>query len=47
MLDHRAPEPAQNGATDAWKDLTDLYRSLILAYLNRQGVPVGNLGDLS
>jgi RNA polymerase sigma-70 factor (ECF subfamily) len=38
---------AQTGETDAWKDLTDLYRPLILAWLNRQGVPAGDLEDLS
>jgi hypothetical protein len=29
---------AQTGETEAWKDLVDLYRPLILAWLNRQGV---------
>jgi len=38
---------AQNGETDAWHDLTDLYRPLILAWLNRQGVPAADLEDLS
>jgi RNA polymerase sigma-70 factor (ECF subfamily) len=38
---------AQTGETDAWKDLTDLYRPLILGWLNRQGVPAGDLEDLS
>jgi RNA polymerase sigma-70 factor (ECF subfamily) len=38
---------AQTGETDAWKDLTDLYRPLILAWLNRQGVPAADLEDLS
>ncbi len=38
---------AQTGETAAWKDLTDLYRPLILAWLNRQGVPPGDLEDLS
>src|SRR5262249_27169382 len=38
---------AQTGETDAWKDLTDLYRPLILGWLNRQGVPPGDLEDLS
>src|SRR5581483_799823 len=38
---------AQTGEEDAWKDLTDLYRPLILAWLNRQGVPAGDLEDLS
>jgi RNA polymerase sigma-70 factor (ECF subfamily) len=38
---------AQTGEADAWKDLTDLYRPLILAWLYRQGVPAGDLEDLS
>jgi hypothetical protein len=38
---------AQTGETDAWRDLTDLYRPLILSWLNRQGVPGGDLEDLS
>jgi RNA polymerase sigma-70 factor (ECF subfamily) len=38
---------AQAGETDAWKGLTDLYRPLILAWLNRQGVPAGDLEDVS
>ena len=38
---------AQSGETDAWKDLTDLYRPLILRWLNRQGVPARDLEDLS
>ena len=38
---------AQTGETDAWKHLTDLYRPLILGWLNRQGVPAGDLEDLS
>ena len=38
---------AQTGETNAWKDLTDLYRPLILGWLNRQGVPAGDLDDLS
>src|SRR5262249_44061669 len=37
---------AQTGETEAWKDLTDLYRPLILGWLNRQGVPAGDLEDL-
>src|SRR5262249_43142970 len=37
---------AQNGQTNAWKDLTDLYRPLILGWLNRQGVPARDLDDL-
>jgi RNA polymerase sigma-70 factor (ECF subfamily) len=38
---------AQAGEANAWKDLTDLYRPLIIAWLNRQGVPAGDLEDLS
>jgi RNA polymerase sigma-70 factor (ECF subfamily) len=38
---------AQTGEKDAWKDLTDLYRPLILGWLNRQGVPPRDLEDLS
>lgn len=38
---------AQTGETDAWKGLTDLYRPLILGWLNRQGVPARDLEDLS
>jgi RNA polymerase sigma-70 factor (ECF subfamily) len=38
---------AQAGATDAWKDLTDLYSPLILGWLNRQGVPARDREDLS
>src|SRR5215468_11034790 len=38
---------AQNGETNAWKDLTDLYRPLILGWLNRQGVPASDREDLS
>jgi len=38
---------AQTGETDAWKDLVDLYRPLILGWLNRQGVPARDLEDLS
>jgi RNA polymerase sigma-70 factor, ECF subfamily len=38
---------AQTGETKAWKDLTDLYRPLILGWLNRQGVPARDLEDLS
>jgi RNA polymerase sigma-70 factor (ECF subfamily) len=37
---------AQTGETGAWKDLVDLYRPLILAWLNRQGVPPRDLEDL-
>jgi RNA polymerase sigma-70 factor (ECF subfamily) len=38
---------AQVGETDAWTDLTDLYRPLILGWLNRQGVPARDLEDLA
>ena len=38
---------AQTGEADAWKDLTDLYRPLIIGWLNRQGVPARDLEDLS
>jgi RNA polymerase sigma-70 factor (ECF subfamily) len=37
---------AQAGETNAWEDLTALYRPLILGWLNRQGVPAGDLEDL-
>jgi RNA polymerase sigma-70 factor, ECF subfamily len=37
---------AQTGEADAWKDLTDLYRPLIVGWLNRQGVPPRDLEDL-
>jgi RNA polymerase sigma-70 factor (ECF subfamily) len=38
---------AQTGEENAWKDLTGLYRPLILGWLNRQGVPPRDLEDLS
>src|ERR1700746_3151178 len=38
---------AQRGEENAWKDLTDLYRPLIIGWLNRQGVPGGDLEDLT
>src|SRR4029077_16846543 len=38
---------AQTGETDAWKDLTDLYRPLLLGLPNRQGRPASDLEDLS
>jgi RNA polymerase sigma-70 factor (ECF subfamily) len=38
---------AQSGEADAWKDLTDLYRPLIIGWLVRQGVPAVDLEDLS
>jgi RNA polymerase sigma-70 factor (ECF subfamily) len=37
---------AQSGEENAWQDLTALYRPLILALLNRQGVPARDLEDL-
>ena len=38
---------ARTGEESAWKDLTDLYRPLILGWLNRQGVRARDLEDLS
>jgi len=38
---------ARTGEENAWKDLTELYRPLIIGWLNRQGVPAGDLEDLS
>jgi RNA polymerase sigma-70 factor (ECF subfamily) len=38
---------AQTGEADAWRDLTDLYRPLIIRWLNRQGVPAVAVDDLS
>src|SRR5216683_1718989 len=38
---------AQTGEENAWKDLTELYRPLIIGWLNRQGVPARDLEDLS
>src|SRR4051812_27427786 len=38
---------AQNREAEAWEDLTGLYRPLIIGWLNRQGVPAGDLEDLS
>ena len=38
---------AQTGEANAWTNLTDLYRPLILGWLNRQGVPARDLEDLS
>jgi RNA polymerase sigma-70 factor (ECF subfamily) len=38
---------ARTGEESAWKDLTDLYRPLIIGWLNRQGVPAVDLDDLS
>src|SRR5215468_9354755 len=37
----------QIGEESAWKDLTDLYRPLIIGWLNRQGVPARDREDLS
>jgi RNA polymerase sigma-70 factor (ECF subfamily) len=38
---------AQTGEESAWKTLADLYRPLIIGWLNRQGVPAGDLDDLT
>jgi RNA polymerase sigma-70 factor (ECF subfamily) len=38
---------AQTGEENAWKDLMDVYRPLIIGWLNRQGVPAADLEDLS
>src|SRR5262245_43163697 len=38
---------AQTGEEEAWRDLTDLYRPLIIGWLNLQGVPAVDLEDLS
>jgi RNA polymerase sigma-70 factor (ECF subfamily) len=38
---------AQTGEGEAWKNLTDLYRPLIIGWLNRQGVPARDLDDLT
>ncbi|HLJ95403.1 MAG TPA: sigma-70 family RNA polymerase sigma factor [Gemmataceae bacterium] len=38
---------AQAGEENAWKDLTELYRPLIIGWLNRQGVPASDVEDLS
>jgi RNA polymerase sigma-70 factor (ECF subfamily) len=37
---------AQTGDADAWKDLTDLYRPLLLTWLDRQQVPKNDSDDL-
>jgi RNA polymerase sigma factor (sigma-70 family) len=37
---------AQTGDEGAWKDLTALYRPLIVGWLHRQGVPVSDHDDL-
>jgi RNA polymerase sigma-70 factor (ECF subfamily) len=38
---------AQTGEENAWKDLTDLYRPLILGWLKRQGVAARDVDDLN
>jgi RNA polymerase sigma-70 factor (ECF subfamily) len=38
---------AQAGETDAWNDLTELYRPLIRGWLKRQGVRAHDVEDLS
>jgi RNA polymerase sigma-70 factor, ECF subfamily len=38
---------AQTGEENAWQDLTELYRPLIIGWLNRQGVPAADVEDLS
>ena len=38
---------AQTGEENAWKDLTGLYRPLILGWLHHQGVPAGDVDDLT
>src|SRR5262249_25788805 len=38
---------AQTGEANAWKDLTDLYRPLIIGWLNRQDGPAGHLDGLT
>jgi RNA polymerase sigma-70 factor (ECF subfamily) len=38
---------AQTGEENAWKDLTDLYRPLILGWLKRQSVAAGDIDDLN
>ncbi len=38
---------AQIGEESAWKDLTALYRPLIIGWLNRQGVPDRDREDLA
>jgi RNA polymerase sigma-70 factor (ECF subfamily) len=38
---------AQTGEENAWKGSTDLYRPLIIAWLNLQGVLAADLDDLS
>jgi RNA polymerase sigma-70 factor (ECF subfamily) len=38
---------AQTGEEDAWKDLTNLYRPLIIGWLHRLGLPARDVEDLS
>lgn len=38
---------AQMAEADAWQELTDLYRPLILGWLGRQGVPPRDVEDLA
>jgi RNA polymerase sigma-70 factor (ECF subfamily) len=38
---------AQAGEQNAWNDLTDLYRPLIIGWVQSQGVPARDLDDLS
>jgi RNA polymerase sigma-70 factor (ECF subfamily) len=38
---------AQTGEENAWKDLTDLYRPLIVGWVKRQGVAARDIDDLS
>jgi RNA polymerase sigma-70 factor (ECF subfamily) len=38
---------AQTGEENAWKDLTDLYRPLIVGWVKRQGVSARDVDDLS
>jgi hypothetical protein len=38
---------ARTGEENAWKDLTDLYRVLIMGWLRRQGVSGVDLEDLT
>jgi RNA polymerase sigma-70 factor (ECF subfamily) len=38
---------AQTGEENAWKDLTGLYRPLIVGWLHHQGVPAGDVDDLT
>ncbi len=39
--------PRSTGEENAWKDLMDLYRPLIIGWLNRQGMPAVDLEDLT